>query len=91
MGMKQLFSNDFYQVMEISLDAGASLPQHKASSDAFLIVKEGSAKIIFSDNEVELQSGSTQLIPANKEHKLQVHDAFKACIILASEAAIKFL
>ncbi|MDQ6903951.1 MAG: cupin domain-containing protein [Bacteroidota bacterium] len=89
--MKQLFSNNYYKVMEVALNGGEAMPLHQATSDAFIIVKEGSGKIIFSDNEIELHQGSTQLIPANKQHRLQVHDAFKACIILASEAAIKFL
>ena len=68
-----------------------AMPQHQATSDAFIIVQEGSGKIIFSDNEVELQQGSPQLIPANKKHRLQVLDAFTACVILAPDAAIKFL
>ncbi|MDQ6845955.1 MAG: cupin domain-containing protein [Bacteroidota bacterium] len=89
--MKQLFSNNYYKVMEVALNGGEAMPLHQATSDAFIIVKDGSGKIIFSDNEIELHQGSTQLIPANKQHRLQVHDAFKACIILASEAAIKFL
>lgn len=89
--MKQLFSNNYYKVMEVSLNAGEAMPQHQSTSDAFIIVQEGSGKIIFSDNEVELHQGSTQLIPANKEHMLQVHDVFKACVILAPDAAIKFL
>ncbi len=91
MEMKELISNKYYKVMEVSLSAGEAMPQHQATSDAFIIVKEGSGKIIFSDNEVELHQGSTQLIPANKEHRLQVHATFNACIILAPEAAIKFL
>lgn len=91
MEMKQLISNNYYKVMEVSLSLGEAMPLHQATSDAFIIVKEGSGKIIFSDNEVELHQGTAQLIPANKEHRLQIHEAFKACIILAPEATIKFL
>ncbi len=91
MEMKQLFSNNQYKVMEVALNGGETMPLHQATSDAFIIVKEGSGKIIFSDNEVELHQGSTQLIPANKQHRLQIHETFNACIILAPDAAIKFL
>ena len=42
------------------------MPVHKATSDAFIIVKNGKGKIIFSDAEVGLQQGSTLMIPANK-------------------------
>ena len=57
--MKKLFSNNYYKVMEVALNVGETMPLHKATSDAFIIVKEGSAKIIFSDVEVELHQGST--------------------------------
>jgi quercetin dioxygenase-like cupin family protein len=91
MKIKQLYTNSYYKVMEVSLNSGEAMPQHKATSDAFIFVKEGAGKIIFADNEVELQQGSTLLIPGNKEHRLQVNDAFNACIIFAQEAEIKFL
>ena len=91
MEMKQLYSGNDYKVMEVTLNDGESMPLHKASADAFIIVKKGSGKIIFSDNEVNLQQGSTLLIAANKEHRLQVNEAFNACVILGHDAAIKFL
>ena len=91
MEMKQLYSGNHYKVMEVTLNDGEAMPLHQATSDAFIIVKAGSGKIIFSDHEVELHQGSTHLIPANKEHRLQIHETFSACIILASDAAIKFL
>lgn len=91
MEMKQLYNGNYYKVMEVTLNDGEAMPLHHATSDAFIIVKEGSGKIIFSDSEVDLQQGSTQLIAANKEHRLQINENFKACIILAPDAAIKFL
>ena len=88
--MQQLFSNNHYKVMEVSLNPNESMPQHKATSDAFIIVKEGIGKIIFDDREVALLQGTTLLIPANKQHKLQVADKFIACIIFASQSEIVF-
>ncbi|MEP6465098.1 MAG: cupin domain-containing protein [Parafilimonas sp.] len=89
--MKKLFSNEYYKVMEVALNSGEAMPLHKATSDAFIIVKRGTGKIIFSDNEVALQEGSTLLIPCGKEHKLQVSDTFNACVIFAPDAEIKFV
>ena len=89
--MKQLFSNDHYKVLEVSLNRDESMPLYKATSDAFIIVKQGIGKIIFDDREVELLQGTKLLIPANKQHKLQITDTFNACIILAPDAEIKFL
>jgi quercetin dioxygenase-like cupin family protein len=91
MEMKKLFSNDHYKVMSVILNAGESMPLHKATSDAFLIVKDGIGKIIFSDNEVELRQGSTIMIPADKEHQLEVTEAFNAYVIFAADGEIKFL
>jgi quercetin dioxygenase-like cupin family protein len=91
MEMKKLFSNDHYKVMSVILNAGESMPLHKATSDAFLIVKDGIGKIIFSDNEVELRQGSTIMIPADKEHQLEVTEAFNSYLIFAADGEIKFL
>jgi quercetin dioxygenase-like cupin family protein len=91
MEMKKLFSNDHYKVMSVILNAGESMPLHKATSDAFLIVKDGIGKIIFSDNEVELRQGSTIMIPTDKEHQLEVTEAFNAYVIFAADGEIKFL
>lgn len=41
MEMKKIYENDLYKVMNVSLKKGESLPQHKATSDAFIIVKQG--------------------------------------------------
>jgi mannose-6-phosphate isomerase-like protein (cupin superfamily) len=91
MEMKQLFSNSHYKILEVWLKKDELMPLHKATSDAFIIVKSGTGKIIFDDSEVELFQGVTQLIPEDKHHKLQVTGTFNACIILASQAEIKFL
>ena len=91
MEMKQLFSNSHYKVLEVSLNKGESMPLHKATSDAFIIVKKGAGKITFVDREIQLMQGATQLIPANEQHQLKINDDFNACIILASQAEIKFI
>ena len=91
MEMKQLFGNSQYKVMDVALNAGEGMPLHKATSDAFVIVKEGTGKIIFADKEVELSQGTAVHIPANKVHKLQVNDKFNACVVFAAESEINFL
>ena len=91
MEMNKLFGNGNYKVVNVVLNAGESMLLHKATSDAFLIVKAGFGKIIFSDNEVELQQGSAIMIPADKEHQLEVAGAFNAYVIFAADGEIKFL
>lgn len=90
MEMKKLFSNAHYKIMEVTLDTGEEMPLHKATSDAFIIVREGAGTITFTDHKVDLQQGSSQLVPAHKEHTLHINENFKACIIMAPEAEIKF-
>jgi len=88
--MEELFKNGHYKVMEVSLGSGTSMPLHKATSDAVIIVRQGTAKLIFTDKEIELVQGATFVIPVNKEHRLEVTDKFVACIVLDAGAEIKF-
>jgi quercetin dioxygenase-like cupin family protein len=90
MEMKKIYENDLYKVMNVSLKKGESLPQHKATSDAFIIVKQGRGTIIFDNREVPLQYDSAQLIPANETHTLEVLDDFRASIILGKNGDINF-
>ncbi len=66
------------------------MPDHRATTEAFIIVKRGRAKIIFDDKEVDLQQDSTHLIPANEKHTLQVEEDFSACIVFPIEGEIEF-
>lgn len=91
MEMQQLFSNSVYKILEVSLAKGEKMPRHKASSDAFIMVKQGSGKITFDHNSVLLQQGATQHIPAHEPHQLEISENFTACIVMEAGAAIDFL
>jgi len=90
MEMKQIYSSEHYKIMNVLLNEGESMPRHRATSDAFIIVQKGKGKLSFDDRAVELQQGSTQQIPANAPHKLEIMEDFSACVIMAKEAEIKF-
>ena len=77
--------------MNVTLDKGESMPNHKATSDAFIIVRRGKGKIIFEDKEIKLEHDSTQLIPANEIHTLEVMEDFSACIVFPVEGKIEFI
>jgi quercetin dioxygenase-like cupin family protein len=85
-----LHSGEHYKILKAEIPAGGRMPTHYATSEAFIIVTGGRAEIIFSDQEVRLQAGSTFLIPARKPHTLNVIEDFKACIILAPAAGVEF-
>jgi quercetin dioxygenase-like cupin family protein len=88
--MKQLQTNEHFQVVKIELTAGANMKRHIATSDAYLIVEDGNALLIYAGETYELSKGETFLIPANEQHMLKIIDDFKAWIVLANGAQIKY-
>ena len=90
MEMNEVYSNDKYKVLSVTLNRGECMPKHHATSDAFLIGKKGRGKISFTDRQVILSQGETLLIKANEIHQLDILEDFGACIVLDSEGEIKF-
>ena len=91
MEIKKIFESNSFKVMNVTLNKGETMPNHKATSEAFIIVKHGKAKIIFDYKEIGLQHDSTQLIPANENHILEVMEDFSACIVFPIEGEIEFI
>lgn len=88
--MEQLQINDHYRVVEVDLTAGTNMPRHVATSDAYLIVEDGSALLIYAGETYELNKGNNIKIPANREHILRIINDFKGYIILAKDARISY-
>nr|WP_067054049.1 cupin domain-containing protein [Mucilaginibacter sp. L294] len=78
------------QVVRIELAAGANMQRHVATANAYLIVEEGSALLIYKEESYELKTGSIILIPANVQHMLKAVEAIKALIILDDNATIRY-
>ena len=91
MEIKKIFESTSFKVVSVTLKKGESMPNHKATSEAFVIVKRGKGRIIFDDKEIVLQQDSTQLIPANENHTLEVMEDFSACIVFPVEGEIEFI
>lgn len=85
MGMNKVYGNSSYQVMNVNFAKGEAMPRHFASSDAFIIVEKGRAKISFYDREETLEEGGTLHIPARESHDLKVLEDFNAFIVLAAD------
>lgn len=88
MGIEQIFSSDQYQVLKADLRAGSQMPEHHATSDAFVMVEKGKAELIFAENRSTIAAGSTFLIPGDKPHRLEIKEDFKAYILLSPGAVI---
>ncbi len=89
--MKELYGNDKYKVLNVTLNIGEKMPLHEATSDAFLIAKKGKGRITFADRVVELCQGETLLIKAHEQHKMEILEDFCSCIILENDGKINFI
>ncbi len=90
MEMKEIYRNDKYKVLSVTLNKGESMPKHHATSDAFLIAKKGTGKITFADRVVTLSQGETLLISGQEPHQMEILEDFSSCIILDCDAMINF-
>ncbi|MEO7522665.1 MAG: cupin domain-containing protein [Ferruginibacter sp.] len=88
--MQQIQINDHFKVLKVELAAGVIMPRHFATSDAFVIVESGNALLICKGETCELKQGSSFSIPANEPHKLKIIKDFKAYLVLANDAQIKY-
>ncbi|MGN6533229.1 MAG: cupin domain-containing protein [Ginsengibacter sp.] len=90
MEMKEMYSNEKYKVLSVTLNAGEKMPLHEATSDAYLICRKGKGRITFSDRVVDLCLGETLLIKAHEKHKMEILEDFCSCITLENDGKIKF-
>ena len=88
--MKQIEINNHYKVLRVEIPAGKDVPRHYATFDAFIMVNSGNALLIFSDETIELKKDSYFSITANRPHTLRIVEDFKAWIVLANDAEIKY-
>ena len=91
MEMKEVYHNDKYKVLNVTLNIGEKMPLHEATSDAFLICKKGKGRITFTDRQIDLCQGNTLLIKAHEEHKMEILEDFCSNIILEAEGKINFI
>ena len=90
MEMKEIYSNEKYKVLNVTLNVGEKMPLHGATSDAFIICRKGKGRITFEDRIVDLSNGDTLLIKAHDKHKMEILEDFCSCITLENDGKIKF-
>ncbi len=90
MEMKEIYSNEKYKVLNVSLNVGENMPLHEATSDAFIVCRKGKGRITFEDRIVDLCLGETLLIKAHEKHKMEILEDFCSCITLENDGKIKF-
>jgi quercetin dioxygenase-like cupin family protein len=90
MEMKEIYCNEKYKVLAVTLNVGEKMPLHEATSDAFLICRKGKGRITFKDRIVDLSVGETLLIKAHEKHQMEILEDFCSCITLENDGKIKF-
>ncbi len=90
MEMKEIYSNEKYKVLNVTLNVGEKMPLHEATSDAFIICRKGKGRITFEDKIVDLCNGDTLLMKAHDKHKMEILEDFSSCITLENDGKIKF-
>jgi len=91
MGMQQVLADKNHKILKVEFPAGSQMPEHHATSDAFIILVKGRANIVFKDGEHELKSGDSFLIPERKKHHLSIKEDFMAYVVMGPDAAIEGL
>ena len=89
MGVEVVSIDKNHKIIRAELPAGSEMPEHHATSDAFIIVVKGKADIIFKDKKHELHAGSHLKVPDAKKHKLEIKEDFVAYIVLGPDATIE--
>lgn len=80
-----------FKTMQVTGQAGALMPPHHSTGEAIIIVQEGRALLKMPDSEHILEKGSCFIIPAGKEHSLQIVKDFKAVAVMAVDSEINFI
>lgn len=89
MSMKEICRGGYHRVLQARIPAGDCMEEHYTTSDTFVVVINGKAKLIFQDNVVDLIAGSTYLIPGLKPHSLEVSQDMEAYFTMAPMGCIE--
>lgn len=90
MGIEKILGRKEYQVMKANIPAGSRMPVHYATSEAFVMVTKGTAELIFSDRQQDLEAGMHVIIAERKPHTLKIRSDFEAFIVIGGSATIEF-
>lgn len=63
MKIEEVCKGGYHTVLKAAIPAGEVMQEHYSTSDAFIIVLEGKARLVFVNKQIELKEGSAFLIP----------------------------
>lgn len=91
MKMERICRGGYHTVLSADIPEGEAMQEHYSTSEALIIVLEGSAMLIFKDKQVHLSKGSVYLIPGLKVHSLEALEDLKIYLVLGTAGNIKMI
>ncbi|MCG2462530.1 cupin domain-containing protein [Flavobacteriaceae bacterium F89] len=79
-----------FKTLQITGSAGMVMPTHHSTKEAVIVVQKGKALLQMPKTDHVLYAGSTFIIPAGVEHKLDLLEDFKAIAIMAVDSELNF-
>jgi len=86
-----LKTGESFKVLQVTGQAGMSMPLHYSTKEAIVIVKEGNALLKIDEKEHLLQEGDAFIIPARQNHSLSLKTEFKALVVMSLDSIIEFV
>ncbi|HNP18778.1 MAG TPA: cupin domain-containing protein [Fulvivirga sp.] len=79
-----------FKVLNIVGTVGMHMPEHHATHEAVILVKQGKAIVTMTGEKYLIQKGEVFIIPAGEQHTLAVLEAFEANVIMPVASTIEF-
>jgi quercetin dioxygenase-like cupin family protein len=89
--LEQLMIGKQLKVLHVSGKSGTHMPEHYATSEAVITVKEGKAILKMEHTNSILRKGDVFLIPSNANHALQIEEDFEGIVTMSIDSIIKFV
>lgn len=88
--LTHLDMGESFKALQVKGMAGMVMPTHHSTKEAVIIVQEGKALLHMPQTVHILREGSTFIIPAGVDHKLDIVANFKAIAIMAVDSELNF-
>ena len=79
-----------FKTLQVKGLAGMVMPPHHSTKEAIIVVQQGKALLQMPKSDHVLNEGSTFIIPAGVDHKLDILENFKAIAIMAVDSELNF-
>jgi quercetin dioxygenase-like cupin family protein len=79
---KEIIRTEKGTITLFAFDKGQGLSEHTAPFDALVYVFDGKTEISISGKPLNVKTGETIIMPANKPHALKAIDRFKMLLVM---------